>query len=92
MTLQEIIDQLGVEELEVLRLTAERLLEGQTSYDLLDLVNDDRDFEKEIRDEELDKLNYTSMLYLKRRLRAKHDTDPAPPPYRCACRLCKKDT
>ena len=77
MNLSDIIEQLGTEEREVLRLTAQRLLDGQRSYGRLAVKYDHRDFNEEIVAEALDILNYTSIQLLRSTVSRKRDTDPA---------------
>ena len=64
--LQTVIEQLGAEERAVMLHIAKRLLTGQTSYGLLDIANDPRDFDAEAGDELSDLLAYLACSWLRR--------------------------
>ena len=62
--------QLGVEELEVLTLIAERLLAGQRAYGQLRLATDQRDFAREALEEILDTQVYSACALIRDKHRA----------------------
>ena len=70
-TLSDLLDVLTPHDVETLAYNARRLLMGQSKYGPLDLANDDRDFEEEIRQEVADIDNYRSMDEVRRALHAK---------------------
>lgn len=64
--LHDVIDRLGAEERAVMLHIAKRLLAGQASYGLLDVANDQRDFDAEAGDELSDLLAYLACSWLRR--------------------------
>jgi hypothetical protein len=58
LRIQRIVDQLNPDELSVLERIAKRLLMGQKQYGELNLANDKRDWNEELRQELLDVIVY----------------------------------
>jgi len=72
--LQEVVAELGSEEIEVLCRLAGRLLLGQKTYGRLTLgAGDPRDFEEERADEIADVILYSGFLELQRVLRRRRE-------------------
>lgn len=65
--LNEIFEQLGDDEKEIIEVLAERLLEGQKRYGKFDLDSDDRDFQQEAFEEDCDWLVYRAAEVVRNR-------------------------